>query len=259
MKRFMIAAMFMASTPATAAPTIRTPSGQPEAVFKGMALVDAGGKVASACMDLGWTVLNQTSNQVVCESPMNNVFQQALATMLVGNSYSTPAKRIISVSLAQVGDDVRAQSRSYLESQMAMGQVRQEPMNNDETIDGLLNFLTRAGADLPLGTVFTGVFAGFENTRESGNTSGMVVNKVYSNSSAARGGLQVGDQIVAINGKGYKNQADFLKKLQKVKTDTYTLEVRRKGAAATLTLQRAVRPAVGTAEYVALMEEARRK
>jgi hypothetical protein len=223
-------------------------------VFSETTLMDAAGKVASKCMDRGWQITSQTSNQVTCQIPFGG-FKQALAGALIGNAYSTPPNIYAAFNLAQVGGDVRAQARAWMETQMAFGQVRQMQYTDNKTKVNLMNFLVEAGAALPNGTVFNVAWIGV--TGHKSDTTVMNVTHVFSNSPAAQAGVKIGDQITAVDGKGFKNNADLSNRLSKISGASFPITVVRDGQTITLTLQRRSVPAVGTAEYAALKEEAK--
>lgn len=253
MREMIFLATLLASPALSRPPAASTPSGQPEAVFSGSVLSDAEGKIAGACMDKGWQVTNQTTNQVTCQIPFGG-FKQALAGALLGNAYSTPPNIYAQFNMAQIGSDVRVQARAWMETQMAFGQTRTMPYDDSKSKTGLMSFLVSAGASLPNGTVFNTPWIGF--TQQTGDTSVMHVRHVFTVSPAARAGLRVGDEITAINGKTFKNDADFSNRLAKINDPTFTLSISRDGQPLTLTVQRETAPAVGTPEYAALKSEA---
>jgi len=240
------------TSPALAERSIVTPSGQPEAVFHNATVADASAKVASTCMDLGWQVASQTPNQVTCEVPMG-MWQSVMTQVLIGNSYSTTPKSFVAINLVQLNTNVRAQSRAWTETQMAFGQMRQHQFKDDKTFENLMGFLSRAGAQPPQGTRFTGNWVGFDTDPASNNTSALTVTKVFPTSPAEAGGLKVGDQVIRIDGNDFKNAADFQKKLKRIKSATYSLTIRRGGQEITLNLQRMSRPAVGTPAWNVIM------
>ena len=100
-----------------------TPSGRAEMVFAYTPIAEAVTAVGSKCMDRGWMITQQTNNQVVCEIPLG-MWQSALTQMMIGNSYSSPPKSFVRVSLAQTGDHTRVQTQAWAETQMAFGQMQ---------------------------------------------------------------------------------------------------------------------------------------
>jgi hypothetical protein len=249
----LVAALLLSSSAMAGKPAASTPSGLPEAVFTDTTLVDAEGKIASACMDKGWQITVQTTNQVTCQVPFGG-FKQALAGALLGNSYSTPPNVFAAFSMAQVGPNVRVQARAWMETQMAFGQVRTMQYDDSKSKTGLMSFLTTAGAQLPNGTVFNTPWIGFTNRKD--DTSAINVTHIFTGSPAQRSGLAIGDQITTINGKTFKTVADFANRLAKISDAAYTLSVMRAGQPMTLTVTRRTIPAVGTPEYAALKKEA---
>jgi hypothetical protein len=249
----LVAALLASSSAMAGKPAASTPSGLPEAVFTDTTLADAEGKIASACMDKGWQITTQTTNQVTCQVPFGG-FKQALAGALLGNSYSTPPNVFAAFSMAQVGPNVRVQARAWMETQMAFGQVRTMQYDDSKSKTGLMSFLTAAGAQLPNGTVFNTPWIGFTNRKD--DTSALNVTHIFTGSPAQQALLAIGDQITAVNGKTFKSMADFANRLAKIRDATYTLTVMRAAQPVTLTVTRRTVPAVGTPEYAALRKEA---
>lgn len=256
---FALVCITLLSSPALADRFANTPSGQPEASFSETTLSDAGGKIVSSCMDSGFQVTSQTTNQITCEVPLNS-WKSAVTQMLIGNSYSTTPRSYVSVSLAQIGPNVRTQARAWVETQTAFGQNRQHQYTDDATFNNLINFLMRAGADLPHGTTFSGTYLGFDYDAASAKTSALSVIQVTANAPAEKAGMKVGDRIIAVNGKRFKNSDDFTKKLRSVQVGaTYPVLVQRDGQEVTLSLVQRTRPTVGSPEYTAMMADWRSK
>jgi hypothetical protein len=70
-----------------------------------------------------------------------NFGKQLLADLLLGSRYSTPTTTYVQFNLAQIGDDVRAQARAWLENQSAFGQTRQSPITDSKSQQALLALL----------------------------------------------------------------------------------------------------------------------
>jgi hypothetical protein len=199
-----------------------TPSGRAEAVFANMNLEQALNSVQSTCMDAGWMVTSQTSNQVVCEVPMS-VWQSALAQMAIGNSYSTTPKMYARFSLAQIREHTRAQAQVWAETQMPFGQLRQEQFVDDNTFNNMLGFFAKAGAQLPVGTTFpSSAYLGVEiepGTRLQDKRAifAVHINAIVEESPGAKMGLLVDDMIIEVNGQKLKDIEGFSKALAKQK------------------------------------------
>lgn len=121
---------------------------QADATFQNTTVADVTGRIAGGCMNNNWTVTNQTTNQVTCQVPMN-FGKQLLAEMLMGSSYSTQTNSYVQFNVAQIGPDVRAQGRAWLENQSAFGQTRQQPFTDRKTQTRLVTFLEAVGAGAP--------------------------------------------------------------------------------------------------------------
>lgn len=202
-------------------------------VFGYTTLNDAVAQVQSKCMDKGWMVSSQTTNQVVCEIPMG-IFQAALTQMLVGNSYSTTPEMFTRFSLAQVGDHTRVQTQTWAETQMAFGQMQQQAYSDDGTYNNMLGFLAESGAQFPVGTTFTSrAYLGVEGddaTWMNGRRSayGYRIKNMIVGAPGSGLGLHDGDVVTEINGRGLRNTEAF----------TAALDRQRVGQAITITIQR---------------------
>jgi hypothetical protein len=249
------AAALLIATPVLAGDRIfLTPSGQPEATFKAIAVNDAASKVVNNCMNAGWAIVSQSPNQVVCELRMD-LMRSALTQALIGNTYSTTPRSFVRVSLAQVGEDARAQVAAWVETQMAFGQMRQQPYTDDATFDRLVSFLLNAGASLTPGTRRNGLLVGFGGQVEPrGKQVSILIKTVGRSTPAENAGLLVGDRILKANGKPFKSMEDLISKLAKVPIGTqYPILIERGGTEQTLTLIAKGWPVAGTAESDSLV------
>src|SRR5205807_763904 len=120
------------------------------------------------------------------------------------------------------------------------------PYTDDKTKTGLMALMVNAGGVFPNGTTISGNYLGIDSSNNDG--SKITVTHVFANTPSAQAGFKTGDQIVAINGKSFKNDEDFEKRLNKVNDPTYAITVVRDGQSQTFTVQRRARPAMGTPE-----------
>lgn len=245
----VIAALALSST-AIAERQAITPSGLPDAIFASTTAENAVSKLANACMNRGWSISSQTSSQLICEIPVNG-FKAAMQQMLIGNSYSTTPRSFVRFSVASLADNARAQANAWVETQMALGQMRQQPYQDDATIDNLMAFMIEAGGELPPGTVFPGVYLGINGPiATDGKRTWFQVDKLAPGAAADRGGIRIGDKITSVAGKTFKDYGDFRKKVNKVAAGVqYPVTILRGGEQMTLQLVAETRPAVGTPEY----------
>jgi hypothetical protein len=249
------AAIGLVASAALAERQIVTPSGQVDAIFRGTSIEDAGSKIANQCMNAGWSVTNQTNSQITCEFQMG-FMQSVLTQMLIGNSYSTTPRGFVRFNIARIGDNTRTQANAWVETQMAFGQMRQNPLNNDKTHNDLMGFLMSLGAEPPPGSRMPGVYIGFDGDPvQQGRTVVIPVTRVYSGAPGVTAGLQLGDSIYKVNGATFRNLEDFRKKLNRVALgNRYPIVVLREGKELSLILTAVERPAFGTPEMDALVE-----
>jgi hypothetical protein len=134
------AALFAGSTPALAGPV---------EAFINRPPAEAAGMIANLCADQGTTVAEQDQFHVLCSGQMTGL-KGALAQALIGNSYSTTPERKVRFSLipqTQLGISfTRIQAAEWIETQMAFGQTRRQPLDNSKNDLALLNALISAGA-----------------------------------------------------------------------------------------------------------------
>lgn len=122
-----------------------TSSGYPEGVFSNATIASVRSKIIDGCSSMGVLVQEAGGNQVVCGKAMDGS-EAVLARMIVGNSYSTTPERKIRFVIFQSGSSVKVTAQQWIESQMAMGQVRREELNNNNQKNNVQQFLFSLGA-----------------------------------------------------------------------------------------------------------------
>lgn len=196
------------------------PSNQAEARFEGESLEGAGGKIASRCMDRAWTIAGQSPNQVVCEFKLDAV-SSAFAKVFLGNRYSTDPRGFVRFSLIKLGSDVRVQAYTWIETETAFGQMRQEAQTGPDYFDGMVTLLLDAGGVLPEGSRRLGRYLGIVGRTESAKPCcGYRILRVASNTPAQAAGLQAGDVIIRINGKKFKSDGEFISRFRNAPVGT---------------------------------------
>lgn len=233
----------VAATPALADKFFAvTPSGSAETLFpdKPTAVV---GELSSKCIDAHWTVTTSSSNELVCEAPMN--FGQSLTgTLLMGNQYSTPPRRFFKFNVAEINGISRVQASGWMELQMAFGQTRRTDFAGPEFQNSIMGFMTAAGGKYPPGTTFPNhvvMGVGVSPTTVAGGM-GFTITKVEPGSAAEKAGMQVGDIVTSVAKKHFKNDAQYLDAIAKAaEAPTYEVAITRDGKPMTLTLDRVFR------------------
>jgi hypothetical protein len=132
----------------TVPPIAATPSGRPEAVFDSTTGPDVAGRIATRCLDGGLVIQNQTNTQIVCSKELQGG-DAIIATMAIGNSYSTTPVRNIRFNIVQIGPNVRVQAYQWVQTQMAFGQVNQMELNGGAQFNDIQQMLLNMGGRLP--------------------------------------------------------------------------------------------------------------
>lgn len=114
----------------------KTASGRPEVTIPGATQEAVQGELFSLCNNSAAAVRSSSANEVVCGKPMEGGSAIA-AQLLVGNSYSTPPVALARFTIWKVGQDVRVSAYQWVETQMAMGQVRTVELNSPQAFNAL--------------------------------------------------------------------------------------------------------------------------
>ncbi|MBA4757729.1 MAG: PDZ domain-containing protein [Sphingosinicella sp.] len=130
---------------------------------------------------------------------------------------------------------------------MAMGQMRQMPLDGDDDYNSLLGFLIEAGGTLPVGTTFpNAVWLGIEGDLGTDGRNGYRrVKSVTPDGPAAVAGMLPGDVITKLNGRPFKDEVTWFKRLgEPHKRPAHDIEIMRAGKAMVLSVPSRRRPAV---------------
>ncbi len=255
MRLIAAAAVMCWATPALADKNVAvTPSGSTEMLFaeRPQAVIS---KLSSGCIDRKWTIVSSSTNDVVCEAPLN-MGQSIMGQMLMGNSYSTPPRRFFRFTVAEVNGISRVQAAGWMELQMAFGQTKRQDFSGPEFHNGALAFMSVAGGKYPIGTTFPNHAAlGVEADDVAlGKYVGFRITEIHPGRPADKAGLKIGDVVTAIAGKRFKNTDNYLDATAKAAgAPTYEVEISRDGREMKVTVERAFRPPV-TEQLVAQPE-----
>jgi len=201
---------------------VDTKSGRADALFYDTSPDEVISQLSGICMDSGLSVVGSTTTTLTCEANMS-VGQSVMTKVAIGNSYSTAPRQFVRMSVAQIGENVRVQASSWVETQMAFGQIRK--INIDQTpqqITELTSFLLSAGGRLAPGDSITykGPRLGFEAVEidsamvanfpaDHGVSAGFYLVVVSENLPAQQAGMKVCDKIVRFGGVSVNSLEDL--------------------------------------------------
>lgn len=123
-----------------------TSSGYAEGIFRGMSTADAANKIVGSCAAKGSLVLEQSANMVVCARETNGS-DALIATMAIGNAYSTTPLMKIRFVIFQTPDGARVTVQPWLETQMPGGQVNRMDVRGPAVQNALQKRLYELGAE----------------------------------------------------------------------------------------------------------------
>lgn len=131
--------------------TTKTESGNPEVVIKNATPGDVRNRLVKGCASKGVEVLEASEFQVVCGKQLKGG-QATMATLAIGNAYSTTPIQKVKFTIFQDGDGVKVVANQWIESQMPGGQTNRmnltsNAQNND--LQQALNKLTSPPATDP--------------------------------------------------------------------------------------------------------------
>lgn len=143
MNRFVLILPFLLllTSCAEQTPRIRvTQSGYPETIFAHASLTDVRNRLTGACESRGIEVLDSSDNSVSCGKELQGG-DAFIATVVIGNSYSTTPMLKIRFNFYREGEDVKIVAHQWIETQMAFGQIRKADMNNNNQFNSVQHWL----------------------------------------------------------------------------------------------------------------------
>ena len=202
---------------------IQTPGSQIEASFPEKDAKAVSALIADGCMDINWTVAHRDEFQVECrDSSYGAVF----------NRY-TKNQEVIRFNLAERDGSVRVRGQGFTEVTNGFGQVSQSSLTLAD--QKMLRLLRKAGGQFPAGTVFEDYGIGVY--LEDGDTWPLIVEHVLDGSRAADAGVQRGDRIEKINGKGFADKQGLKNRVAKYAPADAPLTITLTRAGQRMTLQ----------------------
>jgi hypothetical protein len=111
--------------------------------FSGLSLDEARDRVVAQCMATERAeVVDSSRNRVVCVRQI----QGGTAALVTALTAAASSRNSLVVTLAPVGDQVRAQGRIFFETESLYGRVDRSERTNAQAADFVTRFLQDAGA-----------------------------------------------------------------------------------------------------------------
>lgn len=120
---------------------------EPVVVWFAMPPDEVSEVIANICADRGAMVVEQDRSHVLC-SQVTSGLKGALTQFLIGNAYSTTPEVKVRFALLKNGSSTRVLAEQWVETQMAFGQLRREPVMGRKNIDRLRAALIGEGGQL---------------------------------------------------------------------------------------------------------------
>ncbi|MCO1336818.1 hypothetical protein MO867_21045 [Microbulbifer sp. OS29] len=147
LKQLIFAMILSSLTACSANPSLlkSTQSGMAEGTFVEASLVEVKNMLIKSCTQRGRLIREASDHLVICSKQLNGA-ENILAHALIGNSYSTPPESVAQFTLYQSGRDVNVVGSMWLETKMALGQVRKVPLDSPKHVNTIQQALFDLGA-----------------------------------------------------------------------------------------------------------------
>lgn len=123
----------------------QTASGNPEGRFPDVSVAEVKNHLVGSCARGGLTLHEASSNKVVCGAIMTGQ-TAAYAQLLIGNAYSSPPERRVQFTFFQSGPDVTIMGTQWVQTQLALGQIKRVELDTNNHKNELQEFLGKLGA-----------------------------------------------------------------------------------------------------------------
>jgi hypothetical protein len=141
-----IASLALIAACAPQQPLIKaTPSGNAEGTIQNVTVEDASNRVIALCNASGLGVYDATPQRVLCGKVLTGG-DAVLASLAIGNSYSTPPEQKVQFIIFRDGSGVKITTQQWIETQMAFGQTRRSELKANHQVNDLQRALNSIGA-----------------------------------------------------------------------------------------------------------------
>ena len=179
-------------------------------------------------MDLEWPVLEQSSNQVLCEGAADT-------SLAMFGPRGATYKGLVRFNIVPLADRVRVQATSQTTRSNVFGQQTSFSASGS---DFLQKVLVNLGGEYPSGTTFKGIDIGARGYIDrSGKNPAFVITELSKPGTAPQSGLLLGDRILKVGKGRVYDQDDLRHMFSRFKVgDTIPVEVERAGQPIQLSL-----------------------
>ena len=94
----------------------------------------------------GLSIYESGTNHVICGKVLSGK-DAVIASLAIGNRYSTTPERRERFNIFQHSDDIKVTAQEWIETQMAFGQMQRQPLDSNNQKNSIQNFLYSLGAE----------------------------------------------------------------------------------------------------------------
>ncbi|NHB94445.1 hypothetical protein C5469_20830 [Photorhabdus cinerea] len=110
----------------------QTQSGKPEGIYTNTTKEAIRDLLVAYCNEKGFMVVESSTSSVLCSKETEGG-SAILTQLMIGNSYSTTPIGKIRFTIGSVNDSIKVWADMWVETQMAMGQMRQMPITDNKS------------------------------------------------------------------------------------------------------------------------------
>ncbi|MCW7764323.1 hypothetical protein [Photorhabdus luminescens] len=110
----------------------QTQSGKPEGVYTNTTKEAVRDSLVAYCNEKGFMVVESSASSVLCSKETEGG-SAILTQLMIGNSYSTTPVGKIRFTIGSVNNSIKVWADMWVETQMAMGQMRQMPITDNKS------------------------------------------------------------------------------------------------------------------------------
>ncbi|OCQ53548.1 hypothetical protein Ppb6_01174 [Photorhabdus australis subsp. thailandensis] len=110
----------------------QTQSGKPEGMYTNTTKEAVRDSLVAYCNEKRFMVVESSTSSVLCSKETEGG-SAILTQLMIGNSYSTTPVGKIRFTIGSIGNSIKVWADMWVETQMAMGQMRQMPITDNKS------------------------------------------------------------------------------------------------------------------------------